>query len=339
MLKVNENVSLAPFTTLGVGGRARYVIIVTTTEELQEAVQYARQRSLPFFVFGGGSNVLVVDQGYDGVVIVMRMLGRTNTRAGSMQYVTAAAGEQFDDVIAWTVQEGWWGLENLSHIPGTVGATPVQNVGAYGVEVADHVSTVTVFDTRECIERVLTRDECLFSYRDSIFKQQPGRYIITFVTFVLSTESCPRITYKDLAHWFGDETIKVTQQSIRDAVISIRSRKFPDWHIEGTAGSFFKNPIVSEEYATRLQQQYPELPLYPAVDGNIKISLGYVLDKICHRKGYMRNGVRLYEEQALVLVTSKNNTATAVAQFAEEIKKVVFEKIGLAIEEEVTTLR
>jgi UDP-N-acetylmuramate dehydrogenase len=339
MLTITEHVSLAPLTTLGVGGVARYLIIVTDLSDIATAVQFALERALPYVVLGGGSNMLVSDTGYDGVVIAMRVMGRQVTEAQFGRLVTVAAGEMLDDVIAWTVASGWWGLENLSHIPGTVGATPVQNVGAYGVEVADCIQSVTVYDTTTGTTYDMSVSDCMFGYRDSIFKQQPGRYIIASVTFRLSTVRTPHISYKDLALLFEEVVDAVSIAEIREAVISIRSQKFPDWTVEGTAGSFFKNPIISATEANQLRQQYPDIPLYPTGDGQIKIPLGYVLDKICQLKGYAKNGVRLYEQQALVLVTEKNNSATAIENFSTEIKKIVKEKTGIEIEEEVTKIK
>lgn len=338
-LVVTTDTPLAPYTTLRVGGSARYYIQATTIDDIQQAVDYAEKASLPFFVLGGGSNVLVPDSGYGGVVIQVGLRGRQYEVIDDMTiHATIAAGEELDSVIAETVAHGWWGLENLSAIPGSVGATPVQNVGAYGVEAADSIVAVTTYDTERREVVVLGHADCRFGYRDSIFKQSAGsRYIVTAVTFRLSRASRPHITYADLAHRFG--STQPTQAEIRAAVIEIRSGKFPDWRVVGTAGSFFKNPIVVAATATALKAAYPDLPVYDAGPGLQKISLGYVLDKICGRKGYCHKRVCLYERQALVLVADSDASATDVEHFATEIVALVREKIGITIEWEVVLMK
>jgi UDP-N-acetylmuramate dehydrogenase len=338
-LAVTHNADLAPLSTLKVGGVGRYLALATSNRDIKEAVDFAKTAELPFFVLGGGSNVLVPDTGYEGVVIRIGLLGRTYEQVSPTAVrATIAAGEVLDDVIAETVEKGWWGLENLSAIPGSVGAAPVQNVGAYGVEAANCIESVTVFDTVAMLERTLTKADCGFGYRDSIFKQEGGRhYIVTAVTFVLSVVPRPQLAYADLATRWGTAT--PSQSEIREAVIAIRGGKFPDWRTVGTAGSFFKNPIVPTAVATALKITYPELPVYDAGAGLQKISLGYVLDKICGRKGYCTENVCLYEKQALVLVAERDATATDVMHFARDIAQLVEEKIGVSIEWEVVMMK
>jgi UDP-N-acetylmuramate dehydrogenase len=336
---VIPSASLREYTTLKVGGTARYLVEAHTVEDIKEAVDLATAAELPFFVLGGGSNVLVPDEGYAGVVIRIMVRGLWDEQLDSATVlVTVGAGEVLDEVIAQCVARGWWGLENLSAIPGCIGAAPVQNVGAYGVEAADCIESVTVFDTRLGQEVVLTQSECQFGYRDSIFKHEAGRhYVVTTVTFRLSQLPQPKLTYADLANRFSNYI--PTQLEIREAVMAIRSGKFPDWRTVGTAGSFFKNPIVPTAVATALRGAYPDLPVYDAGFGLQKISLGYVLDKICGRKGYCAHHVCLYEKQALVLVTEREATAADVIIFAAEIASVVKEKIDITIEWEVVTMK
>jgi len=334
-----ENVSLALYTTFKAGGVARYFIPVTTPDELRAAVDFATTKQLPLFVLGGGSNVLVSDAGYDGVVVYMQVRGVSYTDVSETQVeVTAAAGEVFDDLIAETTKRGIWGLENLSAIPGTVGATPVQNVGAYGVEVADSIVSVTVMNRLTGGIEVLTNAECHFGYRDSCFKHERGAtYIITAVTFLLSRVPQPQLSYADLALLEAHE--ELTPDIIRAAVTDIRAAKFPDWTVVGTAGSFFKNPIIINEEADRLHARYPELPLYPTADGQVKVSLGIILDKICGLRGYTKGTVGLYEKQALVLVAAVGTTTKEILAFADEIRERVYEKTQLVIEHEVNLLK
>ena len=337
-LQLEQNVPLAPLTTLQVGGAGAACATITTEAELNEAITLAQAEGWPITVIGGGSNVLVPDAGLAGLVILMRTRGIESTVEGERVLVTAAAGENFDALIAHTVAAGWWGLENLSHIPGSVGAVPVQNVGAYGVEAGELITTVRVFDTETMQFQMLTAAECRFGYRDSIFKQPVGqRYIVVAVTFALSVAPQPRLLYRDLAtRAWTDVTPQLAE--IRDAVIAIRAAKFPDWSRVGTAGSFFKNPIISRAEYEALVVRYPELPGWPTTDGEMKVSLGWILDKILHRKGTGTDRVGLYAEQALVLINKGGATSADIVTFANEIAAQVKTATGISIEWEVRRL-
>ncbi|MCA9366517.1 UDP-N-acetylmuramate dehydrogenase [Candidatus Kaiserbacteria bacterium] len=325
-------------TTLNVGGEAEYFVAVKDKTEAVSAVTTALEKNLPITILGGGSNVLVSDSGIKGLVIKNKITGITSEQSGDNILVTAGAGEVFDDLIAHTVAKGWWGLENLSHIPGTVGATPVQNVGAYGVEIADVLVSLTAIDTRTGEERVFSAPECEFWYRRSFFKSALGRhYFITSVTFKVQSEANPQIAYRDLERYFKDQT-DYDLEHIRAAVIDIRSTKFPDWSVLGTAGSFFQNPIVSPTVYTELKSRYPELPGYEQTDGVVKLPLGWILDKIVGLKGLRVGNVGMYENQALVLVNYGGATAAEITAFAESIQEKVAAATGIEIEWEVTKL-
>lgn len=330
-----EKVSIAAYTTFHVGGVADYVITVTDIEGLRDALSWARQQvSLPLLVLGGGSNVVMSDEGYRGVVIINRIHGYAYTHDAGGEVVTIGAGEVLDDAIARLAADGYWGLENLSAIPGTVGATPIQNVGAYGVEVSDVVVSVSAVHKDSGEQRVFARDECGFGYRDSFFKKPEGRaWIITEVTFRVTKTYAPVLTYKDLAPLVS-ETL-VTPEQVRAAVIAIRSKKFPDWRTVGTAGSFFKNPLIGADMYHALQVRYPDIPGYLQADGQVKVSLGWILDHVCSLKGYREGLVRLYEAQALVMVAERGATAAEIATFASRVEAIVFEKTGIVIEREV----
>lgn len=333
---IKTAVPLASYTTLKVGGEAEYFATVATNDELETVITWAKTNDIGCRVIGGGSNILVSDSGVAGLVIQLNYLERKSQLDSKRNIVLATfgAGVMFDDCVAETVKEGWWGLENLSHIPGTVGATPIQNVGAYGVEVADLIEYVTVYDTQA--ERVLelTAEECEFGYRTSRFKtNDAGRYIVLSVTFCLHLTARPVVTYKDLA--FMTDVTDLTPTQVRTAVIKIRAGKFPDWQVVGTAGSFFKNPIISTAKANALLENFPELPVYPVDKLTTKVSLGYILDKICQLRGYQVGRVRLYEQQALVLVAESGATAAQVSDFADYIADKVYEATGIKIEREV----
>jgi UDP-N-acetylmuramate dehydrogenase len=336
-MEIREQVPLSDYTTLQVGGPARYFCVANTPAELAVAQQFASEKTLPLLVIGTGSNILASDAGFDGLVVHNALFGREYTQLDTNRVIAQfGAGESLDEVIADTVGRGYWGLENLSHIPGTVGATPVQNVGAYGVEVKDLIVEVIAQHSITTEIKTFSNAECAFGYRDSYFKTAAGKeWVITAVTFVLHSIPQPKLAYKDLAALA--QTDLVTQDSIRDHIIAVRSKKFPDWYQVGTAGSFFKNPIIPSDHAAQLKQKYPALPIYPVAGDQTKVSLGFILDQVCNLKGYADGAVRLYEQQALVLINT-GTSATAVTAFAAYVAAQVFDKTGITIEQEVTTV-
>jgi UDP-N-acetylmuramate dehydrogenase len=350
-LKIAENVPLASYTTFKIGGNARYFCSVNSIEALQEALAYARAHKLPIFILGGGSNLLVSDSGFDGLVIKMELSGIENLKLKieNSVHITAFAGESWDALVAKTVEDGLWGLENLSGIPGTVGASPVQNIGAYGTEVMDLIESVRTIDCETGDEKVFANSECGFTYRTSIFKKpEYQKYAIISVTFKLSEMARSNLAYKDLKDYFKDKK-NPTQKEIREAVIEIRKGKFPDLREVGTAGSFWKNPIICREHYDGLLKHFPELPSFPAHgpagsrevskdEEAVKIPLAWVLDKVCGLKGYSKGPVGLYKNQPLVVMASKGATASDVSLFVDEIAAKVKEKTGIIIEREVRSL-
>jgi UDP-N-acetylmuramate dehydrogenase len=331
-------VSLAPYTTFQVGGVAEYFTRVETVAALRAALAEASAARLPVTILGGGSNVLVADTGLAGCVIKNDIAGWVvATPSAEVVHLTVGAGMEWDALVAATVQEGWWGLENLSAIPGTVGATPIQNVGAYGVEVAEHIVSVAAVHRETGAPREFTNAECAFGYRDSYFKTAAGReWVVTAVTFALSTIPQPRLQYRDLAERFAD-TIP-SQAAIRTAVYDIRGAKFPDWHTVGTAGSFFKHPIISAASYEILSERYPGLPGFVQADGTVKVSLGWILDTVCHLKGVYDGVVGCYEGQALVVVQRGGAQAADILRFAESVAEQVQAATDIVIEWEVTYL-
>lgn len=335
VLKIDQEVSLASYTTLGVGGVAEYFAIASSEEELTLLTEYAREHDLRVSVLGGGSNLVVSDSGVKGLVIKNEIKGISHETENEKVLVTAGAGDGWDTFVEHTVEEGWWGLENLSAIPGTVGATPIQNVGAYGVEVGNLIEEVRVYSLREQKFLTLTQAECRFGYRDSVFKSEEGKgLVVVSVTYSLSTTPDPQIHYKDLAEYFSNHSGIPSQLEIRNAVIEIRSKKFPDWKQLGTAGSFFKNPIVSTEHFNELSKQYVGLPGYPTDEGMVKVSLGWILDKVCDLRGARAGQVGTYENQSLVLINYGGATSVDINSFAEKIKETVLAKTKISIEME-----
>ena len=339
-MHIEDKVSLRNHTTFKIGGDADFFVTVQNTKELEEALAFARERSLPYTILGKGSNVLVSDEGIRGLVIKIGIEGIEFTDlADERVRLSIGAGVVFDHVVIECVGKGIWGIENLSAIPGSMGATPVQNVGAYGVEIRDVLESVEVYDTKKNESRTLTLEECEFGYRSSVFKTEKGKkYVITKVNLVLTKKRAPKLAYKDLAHFFKD-TPEPALIDIRNAVCSIRSKKFPDWRVVGTAGSFFKNPIIEPEKYAHLQKTYPELPGFPDGKGGVKIALGWILDKGLGLRGMCEGSVCTYEGQALVIVNRNTATAHDVTAFAENIFQQVKKVFDIEIEWEVTLLK
>lgn len=339
VLKIHESQPLVGYTTMRVGGPARFFCVVTTIDELRQATTFARDRNLRTFVLGGGSNIIMHDTGFDGLVMKIEIRGMTYTSLEDDAVIAlVGAGELWDHFVSETVARGLHGLEHLSLIPGTVGAAPVQNIGAYGVEVKETIAWVEVFDTTTREVRILMGEECRFGYRDSIFKNKEGRgYIITHVAFRLARGGVPEIGYRDVAHYFAERQMtEPTVREVRDAVIAIRRAKLPDPQEVGTVGSFFKNPVVSHEVFKALQRQYPAIPSYPAGENKVKIPLAWVLDSICGLKGVRYGAVGLYNTQPLALVQYGGATAYDITSFSEMVARSVKEKTGIVIEREVT---
>lgn len=333
-MEIRTKVPLREYATFHIGGHADYFAEVTTIEELKEAVRFAKDAQIPWHIIGEGSNILFDDQGVRGLIIKNAIGGIAYEEEDDGVLIRAGSGVSLDALIGEVVLRGWWGLENLSSIPGTVGATPVQNVGAYGVEVASRIRDVLVYDTKTDAIVTLMPDDCRFGYRHSIFKDAEGAHLVILqVTFFLPKTLGPELSYKDLALRFHKGTPTVAQ--VRDAVILIRKGKFPDWRDIGTAGSFFKNPIVTEDVFADLKAMYPQIVGH-AHEGKIKLSLGWILDHVCNLRGVEEGNVGTYKEQALVLVAKRGASANEVISFAKKITARVFEMTHITIEWEVT---
>lgn len=330
---IRERVPLAQLTTLRVGGAARYVIACETREDVSAALAFARERALPWRVLGGGSNVLADDAGYEGVILEMRLPGIEAVAREGRMLVTAGAGVPWDDLVRFAADAGLWGLENLAGIPGTVGAAPVQNIGAYGAETKDTLHSVEALDARSLGVRTIPNEECGFGYRESRFKHDRSLVILS-VTFALSKDGAPALAYKDLEAARVQGADLSAPAAIADAVRAIRARKFPDTRTHGTAGSFFKNPTVSEEAYASLTVRHPDLPGFPNA-GGVKIPLAFVLDRMLGLRGYREGSVSLFTEQPLVLVASEGANASMIDAFADGIATRVYDETGVAIEREV----
>ena len=346
-LVISENVSLASFTTLGIGGPARFLAKVTNENQVPEGFSFARDRNLPVFILGGGSNLLVADSGFPGLVLQIALPGICPDEQKSGR-VTVGAGEPWDSFVSWCVERNWAGIECLSGIPGTVGGTPIQNVGAYGQEASEAIVSVRVFDrvTQEFGE--LDNAECGFTYRRSIFNStMPDRYLVLSVTYALRPGDEPQIQYADLQRYFSSRPARPTLLQMREAVREIRASKAmllvpgdPDCK---SAGSFFKNPVVSEAVAERIENEArrqgkltgaESLPRFKAPGAMVKIPAAWLIERAGLHKGYGKGRVGLSTKHTLALVNRGGATAADVLALMHEIQQKVQETLDVTLKPE-----
>ncbi len=327
-------------TTMNLGGEARYLTEATTKNDVVKAIDWARTRNLPFKVIGGGSNLIVTDKGYEGLIIVNKIQGIVATENDDLSLnLVCGAGEVWDNVVAYSVQLNLTGIEALSLVPGSVGATPVQNVGAYGQEVSNTIDQVETYDTDKNEFKILDKDDCGFAYRDSIFKSsQKERYIITGVSFRLMKGRIEPPLYESLQEYLDKHDIReYTPDIIREAVISVRKVKLPDPKDIANTGSFFKNPIVSQEKYDSLNEQFKDMPGFHVHDG-IKVPAGWLLDHAGFKNYHHANGMGTHEHHALVLVNRSATKYAALAELKQEIMSKIQKKFDITLEQEPETL-
>jgi len=332
---VKENELLARHTTFHLGGPARFFIECVSIEDVVEAVSFAQVRSCSFNPLGGGSNVLVPDEGVDGVVAHLSIPGISFEETSTDIRIRVGAGVLWSAVVREVCERGLWGIENLAHIPGTLGGAVVQNIGAYGTELADVFHEAVVLNTATLTRERVSLESALFGYRTSVFKTSPS-YVVVEATLRLRKNGAPLYRYPDLRA-FGEHNPAATPTEVAAEVTRIRSQKFPSLKNEGTAGSFFKNPVLDAAEAAALAQQFPGLPHHQHAEGTIKISLAWILDHVLGLRGYEKDGVRLFENQPLVFVAARGSSAAAVDALADEVSKKVFDATRIVIEREVET--
>jgi UDP-N-acetylmuramate dehydrogenase len=332
--------TLNKYTSLRVGGPAKSIVNVSTEAEIISAIEAAGDS--PVLIIGGGSNVLISDTGFEGTVIhIANNQAESEIDACSGATLTIGAGENWDDFVATTISRGFAGLETLSGIPGTVGAAPIQNIGAYGHEVSEFITRVRTYDRQAKAIKTFTNTECEFEYRNSHFKKHPGRYIVLSVQFQIRTgEISTPITYAELAKKLG---IAVGEKApvidTRKAVMELRAAKGmllnPDDKDSWSAGSFFTNPIVSTEIASALPESAPK---WPMADGRIKTSAAWLIENSGISKGHAHGGAQVSTKHVLALTNSGNATAEELVQLAREVRKSVQEKFGITLEPEVNLI-
>jgi UDP-N-acetylmuramate dehydrogenase len=312
---------------------AQYLVHLTEVVDVPELIQKAQKDNIPWQIFGGGSNLVLAKDlvGYTGL---MEIKGRQLLRETATHfYIEAMAGESWHELVLWSLENNYGGLENLALIPGTVGAAPIQNIGAYGLELAQVFDSLCAFDTLSNKFIKLSKEQCEFSYRNSVFKQQPGRYIVVSVCFELAKEWQANLSYAELKKAFQDQE-KVLAKDVFEKVCEIRQAKLPDPQLTGNAGSFFHNPVVSHQKQLELKKQFPLLVSYPTVVGNHegdwKLAAGWLIDQ-CGFKGQRQGNVGVYEKQALVLVNHGGGTGVELLKLADNIKQKVKETFGVSL--------
>lgn len=330
-------VSLKPYNTFAIDAVARGFTTLDDEADLPALLASDEYRNGQPFWLGGGSNI-VLGGDLERLVIKVGLRGiRLLQQHGDSVIVEAAAGEPWHDFVQYTLDQGWYGLENLSLIPGTVGASPVQNIGAYGIEVKDCLDSVICADLSAQGQRCeIAAADCAFAYRDSVFKHElKERMLITAVRFRLNTKPAARIDYGDIRRQLAamDMTGEPTPQQVADAVIALRRSKLPDPALLGNAGSFFKNPVVDAATASTLLTRHPDLPQYPADNGRIKLAAGWLIDQ-AGLKGYRQGNVGVHERQALVLVNYGGANGHDIIHLAEHIQQTIHQQYGVTLERE-----
>jgi len=342
-LVVQENVPLAELTTLKIGGKARFFLSAKTENEIIKALKFTEKNRLEIFILGGGSNVLIADEGFDGLVLQIALKGISIFQEKDQTvYITSQAGEDWDEFVAFCVGKNLAGVECLSGIPGLVGGTPVQNVGAYGQEVSETIVLVRVFDRQTKTIKELTNTDCGFSYRTSIFNStDKNRYIVFAVTYALQFGGEPKIVYADLKRYFagGKPNLKETRQ----AVCEIRAAKAMLVRQGGadaqSAGSFFKNPIVSAEKFAEIEKKAKNLhienvPQYKVDEQNVKIPAAWLIENAGFQKGFTKGNVGLSTRHTLALTNRGSATAGEILDLMSEIQAKVYKIFGVSLKPE-----
>ncbi len=332
-MQIQSGVSLSQYSTMRLGGPASYLVAVNDTAQLIEAAQNAKANNIPVIVIGKGSNIIWRDEGFPGLVIVNQIKGYemiSNDEFGT--YLTIGAGEEWDSVVKRSVEQGLSGIECLSLIPGTAGATPVQNVGAYGQDISQTLVTVTAYDLNSQTMVTLAAGDCKFAYRTSIFNtSEKGRYLITAITLMLSRNNPLPPFYQSVASYLEERGIReYTPAVLRKAVIDIRQAKLPDPSLTPNCGSFFANPEIDSFHLASIQENYPAVPNWPAAEGQVKLSAAWLIEQAGF-KDYLdpQYGIATWPKQPLVFVNRSAKNTADLLKFADKVKTKVAEQFSV----------
>jgi UDP-N-acetylmuramate dehydrogenase len=333
-MRIQENISLKEYNTFGIDVNAAFFAQANSISDLKTLLEHPKHSEK--FILGGGSNILLVND-LEALVIQMNMKGiQIESEDENYVQVRVMAGENWHEFVLWCIQQGYGGYENLSLIPGLVGTAPIQNIGAYGVELKDHFLSCQVFDKRSKELVTLSAKKCEFGYRDSVFKsKQEGNYIICSVLFKLSKKNHDlKLTYGDIQKVIEENNWEASIESISKAVISIRESKLPNPAELGNSGSFFKNPIIPVDAYKKMIERYPEMPQYPVSESFVKVPAGWLIEK-AGLKGYTQGRVGVHKNQALVLVNYGEALGIEVYELALYVMETIQEKFGIKLEPEV----
>jgi len=335
VLNIRHHIGLGELTTFGCSALAEHAVVVTNFQDLQEAVAFAHDKGLAMRVLGSGSNVLLTGD-VSGLVIINHMHQRAECVDRRDVHIRFGSGENWHDAVTWTVHKGWSGMENLALIPGTVGAAPMQNIGAYGVEQASIFEELEAFHFDSGEIRKYVAADCDFGYRTSVFKRElRDKVMITSVTYRLSLDPKLVTSYRDVQEELAAMSIiEPTTLDIYNAVVSVRTRKLPDPRIIGNAGSFFMNPVITSEQASQLLEKHPTIPNYPQADGTVKVAAGWLIEQ-CGWKGARHGSCGVHDRQALVLVNHGGAVGSEVLELAENIQRSVADTFGITLVREV----
>jgi UDP-N-acetylmuramate dehydrogenase len=325
------NFSLRDRNTLGFEVIAQWALPITQAEQIPPAIRWAKNTGSPYRTLGGGSNVVLPAQllgltllmDIDFIEVLENLAAKTRLRVG--------AGVNWHDFVRWTLDQNYRGLENLALIPGTVGAAPIQNIGAYGVEVKEYIDAVEAYDCQTNQWVSLSKTDCQFSYRHSVFKDEPNRFVIAAVIFDLPKVWQPRVSYADLTNHFANRSVNaITAPEIFEAVCAIRAQKLPDPKVIGNVGSFFQNPVISIQQLQTLKEQYPRIVSYPESATHNKLAAGWLIDQ-CGFKGMQMGNVGVHDKQALVLTHRGGGNSGELLELAEQIQRKVKETFGVEL--------
>ena len=334
---MKTNVNLQPYNSFGFKAVAKYYVEINDIQQLESLITSDVFKQEKHLVLSGGNNVLFQDDVFDGLVIFINTKGIEILREDENEIIVhAQAGEDWPDFVKFTVCKGWYGLENLAHIPGKVGAAPVQNIGAYGMELKDSFLQCEAFELETGKTKVFGKEECRFSYRESIFKNElKGQFIITSVDFLLKKNAPLHLDYGNIkAYLEQNGIVNPTLQQLHNAICAIRDAKLPDVKQIGSAGSFFKNPVIEAAQFAALQKEFPNIPHYDEPNGKVKVPAGWLIEQ-AGWTGWRDEHVGVYDKQALVLVHSGGGTGQDIVELARKIQDSVEAKFGIRISPEV----
>ena len=335
--KLTPNLGLKHRNSFGLNSMAELAYEITSANQLPALMKELGDKKLTWRALGGGSNV-ILPESLPGATLLINILGQELVKSDdTYSWLEVGAGVNWHEFVFWTLENKLPGFENLALIPGTVGAAPIQNIGAYGVEVGEYIDSIEAFDAAAHAFVTLPQEACQFAYRDSYFKQNPNRFIVTKVVFKIPKTWQARLQYADLAKQFTDSNSSPSAKQIFDAVCTIRSKKLPDPAVIGNAGSFFQNPIVGNQQFEQLIKEFPNLVSYPDAIGTRKLAAGWLIDQ-CGFKGKRIGPVGVYEKQALVLVNHGGGTSTDILGLAKNIQEEVLSKFGVQLEIEPNIL-